>query len=151
MADIVYTRQFKHDDWVDNQDVVQADGVRGFNPKFHALEQEFDAISATFAVADAAVKAIQRLSFLTSGSNITLAAATLSAELQVDQYDRSNLPANVEKTYFAVIFPVTGGAVSVLHTFLYRPLPNNKINVTLTFYNPTANPVTFAYRVLGLG
>jgi hypothetical protein len=154
MADIVYTRKFHHDDWVDNQDVVQADGDRGFNPKFHALEAELDAISATFAVANTAVNAIQQLSYLTSASGITLAANSGSAaEIQVDQYSRDdlNLPPNVEQVYFVVILPTTSGPVTVVHTILYRPLPGNKINVTLTFYNPTAAAVTFAYRVLKLG
>lgn len=31
MADITYKRVFEHDDWIDNEDVVQAGGEKGFN------------------------------------------------------------------------------------------------------------------------
>jgi hypothetical protein len=55
MAVTGYQRKFKHDDWIDNQDVVQADGERGFNPKFHALEDEFDAIAKAIGDLAAAI------------------------------------------------------------------------------------------------
>ena len=44
MANITYTRSFQHQDWIDNEDIVQAGGERGFNVEFHALEAEFDKI-----------------------------------------------------------------------------------------------------------
>ena len=46
MADITYTRGYSHSDWIDNQDVVQAGGERGFNQEFHSLEAELDKIKA---------------------------------------------------------------------------------------------------------
>ncbi len=42
MANITYQRTYKHQDWVDNQDIVSAGGDRGFNVEFHTLETEFD-------------------------------------------------------------------------------------------------------------
>jgi Chaperone of endosialidase len=45
MASITYTRTYQHQDWIDNQDIVQAGGERGFNVEFHGLEAEFDKIS----------------------------------------------------------------------------------------------------------
>jgi hypothetical protein len=45
MVDITYKSDFKHDDWIDNEDVVQASGEKGFNNKFHDLEKEFDKLA----------------------------------------------------------------------------------------------------------
>ena len=45
MAGITYTRAFTHEDWIDNENVVQAGGERGFNKKFHEIEDEFDELS----------------------------------------------------------------------------------------------------------
>jgi hypothetical protein len=42
---VTYNRTFQHQDWIDNQDIVQAGGERGFNVEFHGLEAEFDALS----------------------------------------------------------------------------------------------------------
>jgi hypothetical protein len=46
---ISYTRQFSHKDWIDFVDSVQAGGTNGVNGRFHAIEAEFDAISAVIA------------------------------------------------------------------------------------------------------
>jgi hypothetical protein len=46
---VTYNRTFQHQDWIDNQDIVQAGGERGFNVEFHSLEAEFDAISSAVA------------------------------------------------------------------------------------------------------
>jgi hypothetical protein len=45
MAAITYKRTYAHQDWIDNADIVQAGGERGFNIEFHGLEAEFDALS----------------------------------------------------------------------------------------------------------
>lgn len=46
MADISYKRAFRHIDWIDNEDVVQAGGEKGFNSKFHGIEDEFDKLTS---------------------------------------------------------------------------------------------------------
>ncbi|WP_020671283.1 hypothetical protein [Amycolatopsis nigrescens] len=46
MADISYTPQFQHDDWVDNVDRVEADGPNGFNTRFNTIESDLLAVSA---------------------------------------------------------------------------------------------------------
>lgn len=49
--DITYTRGFVHTDWVDGEDRVQASATPeelGFNARFHAIENEFDAIRLQF-------------------------------------------------------------------------------------------------------
>src|SRR5438477_1443518 len=50
-----YTRQFQHTDWIDFVDPVQAGGGNGFNQRFHALESEFDLISAAITSVDNAL------------------------------------------------------------------------------------------------
>ena len=48
---ITYQRTFAHQDWVDGEDRVQAAATPeelGFNARFHAIENEFDAIRAQF-------------------------------------------------------------------------------------------------------
>ncbi len=150
MADIVYNRTFSHVDWIDNEDVVQAGGEKGFNQKFHAIEADLDAISATFATANTEIGKIQRLNFMLANPPVTLAANTASAEFPVEVYDRTPLPPNVEKVYFAVIFP-TAGSTKIRHVFLYRQAPGNKIGVTIQFFNDdAAQQAQFAFRVLTL-
>ncbi len=59
MASITYKRNYQHQDWVDNEDIVQADGERGFNVEFHALETEFDSISGVISQLNAGLGAFQ--------------------------------------------------------------------------------------------
>jgi hypothetical protein len=59
MANITYQRTYKHQDWVDNQDIVSAGGDRGFNVEFHALETEFDSISGVVSKISAGLGAFQ--------------------------------------------------------------------------------------------
>src|SRR5262245_52150003 len=54
-----YSPQFHHDDWIDNQDVVQAGGEKGFNRKFHSLEQEFALIKTSMDQLDVAAQELQ--------------------------------------------------------------------------------------------
>src|SRR5882724_5955180 len=125
MADISYTRTFTHSDWIDNEDVVQAGGEKGFNQKFHGIEAELDKISTTFGTANTAIANIQRVNFLQANPPITLAANTASAEFQIELYDRANIPANVEKVYFPILV-FSGGSTRVFHTVIYRQAPLNK-------------------------
>ena len=84
MADVIFNRLFNHRDWIDNEDVVQAEGENGFNVRFHAIEDELDLVSAAFAVADSEIKKIQRLQFLNAVAGVNLAAATVSQEFEVE-------------------------------------------------------------------
>ncbi len=59
MANITYNPQFTHEDWIDNEDVVQAGGEKGFNKKFHDLEAEFERLSKIIQEVNAAISALQ--------------------------------------------------------------------------------------------
>jgi hypothetical protein len=147
MADIVYNRAFVHDDWIDNEDVVQAGGEKGFNQKFHAIETELDTVSAVVGQLNTAIKRIQRLDFMLAQPPVDVAPNTASVEFPVEIYDRAGMPANVEKVYFAVILPAAG-PTHIQQTFLYRQVPGNKVNVTVQFFNPGAAVAKFAFRVM---
>jgi hypothetical protein len=149
MADITYGRTFQHDDWIDNEDVVQAGGEKGFNKKFHDIEAEFDKIGAVVGTVNAEINRIQRLQFLSAEAGVNINPATASPEFPVEVYDRGTLPPNVEKAYFVVIFP-TSGPTNVQHTLLYRAVPGNKIAVTVQFFNPGAAVARLNFRVLTL-
>jgi len=147
MADITYKRVFEHIDWIDNEDVVQAGGARGFNQKFHGLETELDTLADVVSDVNDGLKKITRLTFLSSQGAITVNANATSPEFSVETYDRTGLPPNVEKVYFAVVLP-TSAACPAIQTFLYRPLPGNKMDVKVQFLNPTGAAIQFAFRVL---
>jgi hypothetical protein len=55
-----YTRQFQHTDWIDFVDPVQAGGNNGFNERFHALESEFDLVSAAITSVDNALTSFEQ-------------------------------------------------------------------------------------------
>ena len=59
MANIAYTRSYQHQDWIDNEDIVQAGGERGFNGEFHAVEAEFDKIGGVVGQLNAGLGAFQ--------------------------------------------------------------------------------------------
>ena len=149
MADITYGRTFQHDDWIDNEDVVQAGGEKGFNKKFHDIEAEFDKIGTVVGTVNAEINRIQRLQFLSAEAGVNINPATASPEFPVEVYDRGTLPPNVEKAYFVVIFP-TSGPTNVQHTLLYRAVPGNRIAVTVQFFNPGAAIARLNFRVLTL-
>ncbi len=65
MTNITYKRDFQHDDWMDNQDIVQAGGEKGFNSKFHALEKEFDKLTNIIAQINASLVSVVPITTLT--------------------------------------------------------------------------------------
>ena len=148
MADITYTRSVSFNDYVDGETIVAAGGADGFNVRFHALEHELDNISTTFGLVNTTLKSVQQLQFLVSQPTITVGPNSSSPEFDVETYDRTPLPPNVDKAYFCIIFPVTG--LNIVHTFLYHQVPGNKVRVTIAFYNPTAAQISFGYRILAL-
>lgn len=149
MASINYGRTFKHNDWKNNIDVVDAEGPNGFNNRFHDIEAEFDKISTVVTDVNTEINRIQRLQFLSAEAGVTINPGTPSAEFPVETYNRNTLPPNVEKAYFVVIFPVSG-PTHVQHTLLYHTGPGNTIIVTVQFFNPGAAIAKLNFRVLTL-
>jgi hypothetical protein len=150
MAEIKYARTFTHQDWIDNEDVVQAEGENGFNGRFHSMESELDTIGTVVGTIDTEIKKIQRMNFLNAQPPVNVAANSATAEFQVEIYDRAGMPPNVEKVYFPIIVHVVG-STRVFHTILYRQAPQNKIAVTIQFFNADpVNAAQFAFRVLTL-
>jgi len=146
---ITYTPLFTHDDWIDNVDRVQAGGPNGFNIRFNGVAEEFGKLATVVASIGTAIDSAQRVQFVNSQPTLTLAAGVASNEFQVELYDRAVMPPNVEKVYFAVILPVSG-STNIRHTFLYRSAPQNKMSVSVQFFNSDAVPSQFSFRIMSL-
>ncbi len=57
-----FTRSFAHQDWVDGEDVVQAEqttGEDGFNTRFHRIESDLDALGSDVAQAFVCINAMR--------------------------------------------------------------------------------------------
>jgi len=93
MANITYQRTYKHQDWVDNQDIVSAGGDRGFNSEFHALETEFDSISGVVSQISAGLGAFQAVGasggVAYGGGNVGIGANFSATNLPAYQLDVS--------------------------------------------------------------
>jgi hypothetical protein len=93
MANITYHRTYKHQDWVDNQDIVSAGGDRGFNVEFHALETEFDNISGVVSQISAGLGAFQPVgaagAVAYGGGNVAIGANFSATNLPAYQLDVS--------------------------------------------------------------
>lgn len=144
MAGIAYNPVFEHEDWIDNEDVVQAGGEKGFNKKFHAIEDEFDEVSKALSNVDVEIEKIQRLEFLHSHGPPELLAGAVSEEFSLGDYSRDGLPHGVERPYFIAIFPESG-PTHVQHTILYREIPGNRVMATVQFFNPGTAAAKFSY------
>src|SRR5262249_59723140 len=118
----------------DRESVVGGGGKRGSTQRFKALGAELDAIGTAFGVADAEVKRTQRVNFTNANPPINLGANTATAEFPIEIYDRTGMPANVEKVYFPIIVHV-GGSTRIQYTVLYRQAPANKITGSLQLLN----------------
>jgi hypothetical protein len=148
MANVVnYQRHFQHDDWVDNEDVVQADGERGFNPKFHALETEFDNVAAAFGQANTAFSGILRLAVGAPPNQLMLTAAgspgASSGLIDIGQpYPKSA----IEQVFFPAI-EFTGASANIQYVILYTSLPGNQRQAHVQFFNMSATPATFTFSI----
>jgi hypothetical protein len=91
MADISYSRTFQHVDWIDNHDVIQAGGEKGFNQKFHDLEAELDKISSVVAAIKDALSNIQELADGVVTNTKIADSAVTNAKLQANAVARANI------------------------------------------------------------
>jgi hypothetical protein len=56
MSDVSFTPTFRHTDYVDNRDRVQAGGPNGFNARFRALEDDLGTVSDVITEVAGALK-----------------------------------------------------------------------------------------------
>ena len=149
MADVTYKRTFKHDDWVDNEDVVQADGERGFNRKFHELEFEFDTLGTVIDQVNAAITNIPGLAATPDHNQQTLAPKTLSTLIPIDTYNTALLPQGMVPIYYAAIFPADPNSF-IAHSFVYQQISTTLVAVSIRFSNPGDNQAIFTFKVVTL-
>jgi hypothetical protein len=58
MADVSFTPTFRHTDYVDNRDRVQAGGPNGFNARFSAIQADLTTLSTVVGQVDAELDAL---------------------------------------------------------------------------------------------
>lgn len=132
MANITYARTFRHDDWIDNEDVVQAGGDKGFNKKFHDVEAEFDKIAAVVGQINAALQRGLTLQPVVTLSK-QLAANQITDPEDIDLYNNADFPAGVKKVYQVSIEPAPGAHGQVSYNLIYAAAPGEKTKVSIWF------------------
>lgn len=150
MADIIYTRDFTHDDWIDNEDVVQAGGEKGFNAKFHEIEVEFDNLSAVVRQIVTELQKVKQLTLIKAFTIRTLAHGATHQET-IDDYANDEVSPDTRKVYFPTIVqadPLDPKPTS--HFFNYKVSPTRTV-VDLYIKNEHAtDAVTLTVRVFTL-
>lgn len=134
MADLEFTRTFTHQDWIDEEDIVQAEGENGFNGRFHAVEHDFDRIGELFAQVGEALE--ER-----GGAE---PVATLSKQLgpnevtdieEIDDYAVADYPNGLRKLYQVALEPFGRFHGQVSHQFIYSPIGEERVRVSIWFKN----------------
>jgi hypothetical protein len=136
-----YTRTFQHQDWIDFVDPVQAGGNNGFNERFHALESEFDLISAAIASADSAISGLQSAP-IALGLTIVVGianGATIPAPAGFDPRTETKYFAFV-KTYSVDLAQRTGNLASIG----FSVVANDSGQVTVNPLNGTTGQTVIA-------
>jgi hypothetical protein len=132
MANITYARTFHHDDWIDNEDVVQAGGEKGFNKKFHDLETEFDAIGTVVGQINTTLQ-----KGLTVQPVITLSKQLTPLQItdpdDVELYNNADFPGGAKKLYQVSIEPAPGAHGQVSYNLIYAPVAGEKTKVSIWF------------------
>jgi hypothetical protein len=131
MATITYARTFRHDDWIDNEDVVQAGGEKGFNKKFHDMEAEFDKIATAFGQVNTALqKGISIQPVITLAKQ--LSPNQITDPEDIDLYNNADFPTGVKKVYQVSIEPAPGAHGQVSYNLIYTAV-GEKTKVSIWF------------------
>jgi hypothetical protein len=138
MAEIVYSRTFQHVDWIDNEDVVQAGGEKGFNQKFHALEAELDKLSAVVGAIKDALGNIQELADGVVTTSKIADGAVNNAKLQANAVARPNIQNGAVSLGKIAFQQVNSGSAAVPANGIAHQLVQQNILNTRVIYFPTA-------------
>jgi hypothetical protein len=177
MTDITYSRNFVHEDWRDGEDIVQAGGEKGFNEKFHALETEFDRLSAVIAQINASLVPViptRTLTFAPSffprggnipwtqldgiaskGTNQTAAEGWLPLQLPDGTRIQTmtvigEKSGNVGSFLVQLVRQSISGALTTLLTIQLADQPNSfQVSETVPTTNNLVDNKTFKYLVIG--
>jgi hypothetical protein len=149
MAEISYQRTFEHQDWIDNEDVVQAEGENGFNVRFHALENELDRIGETIGqVAEVVERGLGARPVITLA--IQLGANEVSDPEEIDLYDNADYPGGARRLYQVVIEPFGSFHGQASHHFLYSSAAADQTQVRIWFKNERSEVARFSARIFAL-
>jgi hypothetical protein len=149
MANINYVRTFIFTPWVDQEDVVAAEGPRGVNQPFRDIEAEFDKLAVVIGQINTALQ---------TGLSLQ-AVITLSKQLNpnqmtdpedIDVYNNADFPAGVKKVYQVSIEPAPGAHGQVSYNLIYAPAPGEKTKVSIWFKEEKNVLTRFTARVFSL-
>lgn len=149
MANITYSRTFQHEDWIDNEDVVQAGGEKGFNKKFHEIEDELDQIGNVIGQIDTKIqKGISIQPVITLSKQLNPNQITDPED--IDTYDNTSFPAGIKKVYQVSIEPFPGAHGQVSSNLIYEPAPGGQTKVSIWFKNEKNELTRVNARVISL-
>lgn len=149
MAEISYKREFEHKPWVDNQDIVAAEGENGFNVRFQALEAELDKIAAVFDDVGGALREGLGVRQVAAIFKIVAADEVTEPE-EVEVYDDADFPEGVRKIYQVAIETVGAFHGQVSTHFIYQPAGAGQTRVSVWFKNERNQGTRFNARIYAL-
>ena len=149
MANITYTPGFRFDPWVDNQDVVSAEGERGFNKKFRDLIVEFDTIAGVIGQINTALQQGLTINSVFSVSK-QLTANQVSDPEEIDIYNKADFPGDTKKLYQVSIEPAPGFHGQVSYNLIYADIGGNRTRVSIWFKEQKGETTRFVARVFSL-
>jgi len=145
---INYVRAFSFFPWVDNQDVVAAEGPRGLNQPFRDIEAEFDKIAVAFGQVNTALqKGISLQSVTTLSKQLT--ANQITDPDDVDLYNNADFPGGLKKVYQVSIEPAPGAHGQVSYNLIYTPT-GDKTKVTIWFKEEKNAPTRVTARIFSI-
>jgi hypothetical protein len=155
-ANISYTSQFSHKDWIDFVDSVQAGGTNGINGRMHAIEAEFTTLSGVIAQINAALvipPATGSLTFapalLSTGAGTPWVqssgvASKAGGQTAADGWMQLSLPDGVTLQTVTIIGSMSGNVGSFQIKLVRQPFPGTAI-FTLLAIPVTDQPATFQF------
>lgn len=146
---IEYARTFTHADWIDNEDVVQAEGENGFNVRFHALEDELDAVSAAIGTIGEELEKRFTVEPVAIFSK-QLTPDQVTDPEDVETYSNADFPDGVRKLYQVVVEPFGTSHGQVSPHFVYSPAPDDHTRVQIWFKNERSEMARITARVFAL-
>jgi hypothetical protein len=138
-ASISYTSQFKHNDWIDFVDSVQAGGTNGINGRMHAIEAEFTTLSGVIAQINAALVILPPTvsltfapAFLPNGTNVPWVqssgvASKGGTQTAADGWMQLALPDGVLLQSVTIIGSKSGNVGSFQIKLCRQPFPGTAV------------------------
>ncbi len=155
-ASISYTSQFKHNDWIDFVDSVQAGGTNGINGRMHAIEAEFAKLSVVIAQINAGLVIPPPTATLTFAPALlpnapgvpwaqsSGVASKAGGQTSADGWMQLNLPDGVQLQSVGIIGSKSGNVGSFQIQLVRQPFPGTAV-LSLLAIPVSDQPDTFQF------